>query len=121
MFQNYNSIYQYNKLNIKNKFKLFKKKNTGRCFNGKVINFSIGRLYNKLSFIKIKLIKQILQTPCSLRVEFKKKFKITLQKIILGGCLETTLPILKKKPIGYLFYKNYNNDFINTLLYFVII
>ncbi len=118
-FNNYfTKIIKYKNVTLKNNFKIIKKKTNGRFFNGRIINFLSGRMYNKLFFVKVFFLNQILLTPCSIRVEFKKKFKITINKVIMGGCIDINIPMLKKKPIGYLFYKDNNNDFINTLFYF---
>jgi len=116
-YNTYNKI-KYNVLKLKTNFKIRKKKTNGRFFNGKIVNFSCGRNYNKLFFVKVFFLNQLLNSPFSIRNKFIRKFKVSINKLIGGGCIETSIPILVNKPIGYLFYKTNNNNFINTLFYF---
>jgi hypothetical protein len=115
---NFKYLKNYNILSKKINFKIFKKRSVGRFYNGKIVNFSIGKSYNKFFFIKSKFITNILFSPVSIRSTFSRKFKININKLILGGCIDINVPILEKKPIGFLFYKDNNNNFINTLFYF---
>lgn len=98
-----------------NKLKFFKKNSGGRSFNGNVICRKEGIKYNKTIFFKLKLKSNLLTSPVCFRKTYLNKLKTTYSLAITGGSKEQILPINDFKYIGYLYYKNVNNLFINTI------
>ena len=109
----YSSIYK--KIKLRNNLKFFKKNSGGRSFKGKVISIKEGSKYNKTIFFKIKLKTNLLTSPVCFRNTYLNKLKTTYSLAVMGSSSELILPINDFKCVGYLYYKNFNNLFINTI------
>lgn len=101
--------------NKKKNLKIRKYLKGGRNFLGKVVNRTVGKSYTKKFFYKFYFNKQIVTLPTTIRSFKYRYFKTPMVKGLLSGNSEIYLPVNKFVYVGWLFYKNNNNNVFNTI------
>ncbi len=107
--------YLYKKIKLSTKLKFFNKNTGGRSFKGNVICRTEGIKYNRTVYFKVNMRSILLKSPVFFRTSYLNKLKTSYSLVMSGGAEESIVPINDFKTIGYLYYKDKNNLFINTI------